>query len=78
MSIASMVDFACLPNIDSIVDFYKVPIGSRIELKLSSSIKGDVAQMEERSLCMREVQGSIPCISNDIYYFKVLIRPYYD
>ena len=25
---------------------------------------GDVAQMVERSLCMREVQGSIPCISN--------------
>ncbi|CAJ1941751.1 unnamed protein product [Sphenostylis stenocarpa] len=24
---------------------------------------GDVAQMVERSLCMREVQGSIPCIS---------------
>ena len=27
-------------------------------------LNGDVAQMVERSLCMREVQGSIPCISN--------------
>ena len=25
--------------------------------------------MVERSLCMREVQGSIPCISN-FYYFQ--------
>lgn len=28
------------------------------------SIHGAVAQMVERSLCMREVQGSIPCSSN--------------
>lgn len=29
-----------------------------------TSIHGAVAQMVERSLCMREVQGSIPCSSN--------------
>ena len=33
---------------------------------------GDVAQMEERSLCMREVQGSIPCIS--IYLCRYIFR----
>ena len=40
------------------------------EIKLSRKLfdrvqlaTGDVAQMVERSLCMREVQGSIPCIS---------------
>ena len=31
-------------------------------------ICGGVAQMEERSLCMREAQGSIPCISNCFVY----------
>lgn len=30
--------------------------------------KGDVAQMVERPLCMREVQGSIPCISNTTHF----------
>ena len=29
---------------------------------------GDVAHMVERSLCMREVQGSIPCISNVLIF----------
>ena len=33
------------------------------QLLLCRSKKGGVAQMVERSLSMREVQGSIPCIS---------------
>ncbi len=33
-------------------------------LKCSLASIGDVAQMVERSLSMREVRGSIPCISN--------------
>lgn len=36
--------------------------------------------MEERSLCMREVQGSIPCISNSLLYSinesSKMARPY--
>ena len=35
--------------------------------------QGDIAQMVERSLCMWEVQGSIPCISKNnktIYYIS--------
>ena len=31
-----------------------------------SVVCGDVAQMVERSLSMREVQGSIPCFSSEI------------
>ena len=31
--------------------------------KFDNPNSGVVAQMVERSLCMREVQGSIPCIS---------------
>ncbi len=30
--------------------------------------EGDVAQMVERSLSMREVRGSIPCISSSTYF----------
>ena len=33
-------------------------------------VAGDVAQMVERSLSMREVRGSIPRIS--IYFFKLV------
>ena len=33
---------------------------------------GDVAHMVERSLCMREVRGSIPRISKGLFYYFVL------
>ena len=39
-------------------------------------IYGDVAQMVERSLSMREVRGSIPRISN-LYFFLLLIEANY-
>src|SRR5688500_4754178 len=38
--------------------------------------KGDVAQMVERSLSMREARGSIPCIctvNDPVFYFWFLI-----
>ena len=44
-----------LPPIDKIAQF---------RAKSNTRIKGDVAHMVERSLCMREVRGSIPRISN--------------
>jgi uncharacterized protein YpiB (UPF0302 family) len=34
-----------------------------MQLKVETDTKGDVAQMVERSLSMREVQGSTPCFS---------------
>ena len=38
---------------------------SLCQSRASTYKKGGVAQMVERSLSMREVQGSIPCISNE-------------
>jgi hypothetical protein len=34
-----------------------------------TNLNGDVAQMVERSLSMREVRGSIPRISNILHHF---------
>ena len=36
------------------------------KLLLRPLVSGDVAQMVERSLSMREVRGSIPCISTPL------------
>ena len=39
-------------------------------LSMNSLLSGDVAQMFERSLSMREVRGSMPCISNCLLAFR--------
>jgi hypothetical protein len=39
----------------------------KYSLKRTIMRNGDVAQMVERSLCMREVRGSIPRISIDLF-----------
>ena len=49
-------------------------------VKIMFSFIGDVAQMVERSLCMREVQGSMPCIStlslfDNIFFYCKFIMP---
>ncbi len=49
-------------------------------VKIICSFIGDVAQMVERSLCMREVQGSMPCIStislfNNLFFYCTFIMP---
>ncbi|RQM18441.1 hypothetical protein DD237_008505 [Peronospora effusa] len=41
-------------------------IGEDREQIAQMVVREDVAQMVERSLCMREVQGSIPCFSSEI------------
>ena len=39
-----------------------------LDLGLQVSLGGDVAQMVERSLSMREVRGSMPRISNKVHF----------
>ena len=45
---------------------------SQLVITSSMDICGDVAQMVERSLSMREVRGSIPCISSATYLAKIV------
>ena len=53
-------------------DFKRIQNYNKIDYKGSfKQCDGDVAQMVERSLSMREVRGSIPRISNLFFFFFV-------
>ena len=58
-----------MPFVNKSKKFSKILCHLVIMLHLKSIHAGDVAQMVERSLSMREVRGSIPCISNCLLNF---------
>ena len=41
-----------------------------MQSKVDDEVNGDVAQMVERSLSMREVQGSTPCFSKNEFAYN--------
>ena len=59
-----------IKNIDNL---YECKILIVVNVLRTDVYSGDVAQMVERSLSMREVRGSIPCISTPLQ-LKILSR----
>ncbi|AES92240.1 transmembrane protein, putative [Medicago truncatula] len=51
---------------------YRGKMEGLVSSEMKNQTIGDVAQMVERPLCMREVQGSIPCISKVTFGFTYL------
>ena len=58
-------------------DFFLFIIGYNINKVTFQTANGDVAQMVERSLSMREVRGSIPRISILYFFFFVKVNWFY-
>ena len=55
---------------ESIIDYESIDLGSTPSRDLFYN-HGVVAQMVERTLCMREVEGSMPFNSINFYFNKI-------